>query len=96
VKDIFVEAKAARPADLLQNRLGESGRSGCCLASINRGGLAMSFSKDGPGVLLADAFDREVLNCSPSFYNEPMIRLSELIARHSGLHQARVCPGPGE
>jgi acetylornithine/succinyldiaminopimelate/putrescine aminotransferase len=28
-----------------------------------------------------------LLNCSPSFYNEPMIRLSELIARHSGLHQ---------
>jgi acetylornithine/N-succinyldiaminopimelate aminotransferase len=28
-----------------------------------------------------------LLNCSPSFYNEPMIRLSELIARHSRLHQ---------
>ena len=28
-----------------------------------------------------------LLNCSPSFYNEPMIRPSELIARHSRLHQ---------
>ena len=24
-----------------------------------------------------------LLNCSPSFYNEPMIRLADLIARHS-------------
>jgi acetylornithine/N-succinyldiaminopimelate aminotransferase len=30
---------------------------------------------------------RRLLNCSPSFYNEPMIRLAELIARHSGLHR---------
>jgi acetylornithine/N-succinyldiaminopimelate aminotransferase len=28
-----------------------------------------------------------LLNCSPAFYNEPMLRLAELIARHSGLHQ---------
>ncbi len=28
-----------------------------------------------------------LLNCSPSFYNEPMIRLAELSARHSGLHR---------
>jgi len=28
-----------------------------------------------------------LLNCSPSFYNEPMIRLAELIARYSGLHR---------
>jgi acetylornithine/N-succinyldiaminopimelate aminotransferase len=28
-----------------------------------------------------------LLNCSPSFYNEPMIHLAELIARHSGLHR---------
>lgn len=28
-----------------------------------------------------------LLNCSPSFYNEPMIRLAELIARHSGLQR---------
>ena len=28
-----------------------------------------------------------LLNCSPAFYNEPMIRLAGLIARHSGLHR---------
>jgi acetylornithine/N-succinyldiaminopimelate aminotransferase len=28
-----------------------------------------------------------LLNCSPSFYNAPMIRLANLIAQHSGLHQ---------
>jgi acetylornithine/N-succinyldiaminopimelate aminotransferase len=28
-----------------------------------------------------------LLNCSPSFYNQPMIRLAELIAHHSGLHR---------
>jgi acetylornithine/N-succinyldiaminopimelate aminotransferase len=28
-----------------------------------------------------------LINCSPAFYNEPMIRLSELLAVHSGLHQ---------
>jgi acetylornithine/N-succinyldiaminopimelate aminotransferase len=28
---------------------------------------------------------RRLINCSPSFYNEPMIRLAGLIARHSGL-----------
>ena len=28
-----------------------------------------------------------LLNCSPAYYNEPMIRLADLIARHSGLDQ---------
>jgi len=28
-----------------------------------------------------------LINCSPAFYNEPMIRLAEMIARHSGLHR---------
>ena len=28
-----------------------------------------------------------LINCSPAFYNDQMIRLSELLARHSGLHQ---------
>jgi len=28
-----------------------------------------------------------LLNCSPSFYSEPMIHLANLIARHSGLHR---------
>jgi len=29
-----------------------------------------------------------LINCSPSFYNEPMIRLAQLIARHSGLERS--------
>jgi len=29
----------------------------------------------------------KLINCSPAFYNEQMIRLAELLTRHSGLHQ---------
>jgi acetylornithine/N-succinyldiaminopimelate aminotransferase len=29
----------------------------------------------------------ELINCSPAFYNDQMIRLAELLTRHSGLHQ---------
>jgi acetylornithine/N-succinyldiaminopimelate aminotransferase len=29
----------------------------------------------------------KLINCSPAFYNDQMIRLSDLLARHSGLHQ---------
>ena len=39
---------------------------------------------------ITDAIARQaglLINCSPSFYNEPMIRLADLIARHSGLHK---------
>ena len=28
-----------------------------------------------------------LINCSPAFYNDQMLRLAELLARHSGLHQ---------
>jgi acetylornithine/N-succinyldiaminopimelate aminotransferase len=28
-----------------------------------------------------------LINCSPAFYNDQLIRLSDLLARHSGLHQ---------
>jgi acetylornithine/N-succinyldiaminopimelate aminotransferase len=28
-----------------------------------------------------------LINCSPAFYNDQMVRLSDLLARHSGLHQ---------
>lgn len=28
-----------------------------------------------------------LINCSPAFYNDQMIRLSEMLAHHSGLHQ---------
>ncbi len=40
---------------------------------------------------IVDAITRQaarLINCSPAFYNEPMIRLAELIACHSGLHQS--------
>src|SRR5690349_7959529 len=30
---------------------------------------------------------RRLINCSPAFYNDQMIRLSELLAKYSGLHQ---------
>jgi acetylornithine/N-succinyldiaminopimelate aminotransferase len=33
------------------------------------------------------AQSRRLLNCSPAFYNAPMIRLAEMIAQHSGLHR---------
>ncbi len=39
--------------------------------------------------LLADALAaqaRRLINCSPAFYNEPMVRLSSRLARASGLH----------
>jgi len=39
---------------------------------------------------IVDALARQaerLINCSPAFYNDQMIRLSELIALHSGLHQ---------
>jgi acetylornithine/N-succinyldiaminopimelate aminotransferase len=29
----------------------------------------------------------DLINCSPAFYNDQMIRLAELLTRHSGLHQ---------
>lgn len=29
-----------------------------------------------------------LINCSPAFYNAPMLRLAEMLTRHSGLHQA--------
>jgi len=30
---------------------------------------------------------QRLINCSPAFYNDQMIQLSELLAQHSGLHQ---------
>jgi len=36
-------------------------------------------------VLAAQA--ERLINCSPAYYNDQMIRLSDLLARHSGLHQ---------
>lgn len=39
---------------------------------------------------IIDALARQaerLINCSPAFYNDQMIRLADLLARHSGLHQ---------
>ena len=35
---------------------------------------------------LRDQSER-LINCSPAFYNDQMVRLSDLLAQHSGLHQ---------
>ena len=41
-----------------------------------------------PAIIEALARQAErLINCSPAFYNDQMIRLSELLVRHSGLHQ---------
>jgi acetylornithine/N-succinyldiaminopimelate aminotransferase len=41
-----------------------------------------------PPILRALAQQSErLINCSPAFYNDQMIRLSDLLAQHSGLHQ---------
>ncbi len=41
-----------------------------------------------PAILRALARQAErLINCSPAFYNDQMIRLSGMLARHSGLHQ---------
>jgi acetylornithine/N-succinyldiaminopimelate aminotransferase len=37
-----------------------------------------------------------LINCSPSFYNAPMIRLAELIARESGLERTFFCNSGAE
>ena len=40
--------------------------------------------------VITDALARQaarLINCSPAFYNDAMIRLSGLLAQHSGLHQ---------
>lgn len=39
---------------------------------------------------------QRLINCSPAFYNDQMIRLSDLIAAHSGLHQVYLCNSGAE
>jgi acetylornithine/N-succinyldiaminopimelate aminotransferase len=49
--------------------------------------------------VIGDAVTRQVttlINCSPSYYNRNMIRLAELIAKHSGLHQTFFCNSGAE
>jgi acetylornithine/N-succinyldiaminopimelate aminotransferase len=52
-------------------------------------GWAVNCLGHSPRVIL-DALTQQagrLINCSPAYYNEPMIRLSNLLAQHSGLHQ---------
>jgi acetylornithine/N-succinyldiaminopimelate aminotransferase len=52
-------------------------------------GWAVNCLGHSPQVII-DALTRQaakLINCSPAFYNEPMIRLASLIAEHSGLHR---------
>jgi acetylornithine/N-succinyldiaminopimelate aminotransferase len=52
-------------------------------------GWAVNCLGHSPDALVAAAAAQaaRLWNCSPSFYNEPMIRLADLIASHSGLHR---------
>src|SRR5579871_1194805 len=39
---------------------------------------------------IRDALARQaqrLINCSPAFYNDQMVQLSDLLAQHSGLHE---------
>jgi acetylornithine/N-succinyldiaminopimelate aminotransferase len=38
----------------------------------------------------------QLINCSPAFYNAPMIRLADLLARHSGLDRVFFANSGGE
>src|SRR6185437_2322717 len=50
-----------------------------------------------PAILRALAQQAQLLiNCSPAYYNDQMILLSELLARHSGLHQVFLCNSGAE
>jgi acetylornithine/N-succinyldiaminopimelate aminotransferase len=37
-----------------------------------------------------------LINCSPAFYNDPMVRLCNLLTEHSGLHQAYLANSGAE
>lgn len=37
-----------------------------------------------------------LINCSPAYYNDQQVRLSDLLARHSGLHQVYLCNSGAE
>jgi acetylornithine/N-succinyldiaminopimelate aminotransferase len=39
---------------------------------------------------------RRLLNCSPAFYNDQMVKLCDLLARHSGLHQVYLANSGAE
>ena len=52
-------------------------------------GWAVNTLGHSPRAIVAALTEQAVrlINCSPAFYNDQMIRLSDLLARHSGLHQ---------
>jgi acetylornithine/N-succinyldiaminopimelate aminotransferase len=39
---------------------------------------------------------RQLINCSPAFYNAPMLRLADLVTQHSGLHQVLLANSGAE
>ena len=52
-------------------------------------GWAVNCLGHSPPALLAalTAQAERLLNCSPAYYNDQMVKLSDLLAQHSGLHQ---------
>jgi len=52
-------------------------------------GWAVNTLGHSPRAIVAALTEQAVrlINCSPAFYNDQMIRLSDLLAQHSGLHQ---------
>jgi acetylornithine/N-succinyldiaminopimelate aminotransferase len=50
-----------------------------------------------PAIVQAMAHQAQrLLNCSPAFYNDQMVKLCDLLARHSGLHQVYLANSGAE
>ena len=50
-----------------------------------------------PAIVKAMAHQAQrLLNCSPAFYNDQMVKLCDLLARHSGLHQVYLANSGAE
>lgn len=50
-----------------------------------------------PAIVQAMAHQAQrLLNCSPAFYNDQMVKLCDLLSRHSGLHQAYLANSGAE
>ena len=50
-----------------------------------------------PAIIQAMAHQAQrLLNCSPAFYNDQMVKLCDLLARHSGLHQVYLANSGAE
>ena len=61
---------------------------GRCYLDFIQGWAVNCLGHSPPPIIQALARQAErLINCSPAFYNDQMVRLSELLARHSGLHQ---------